>query len=881
MTKLRPALALVTVLLWLVPNSACRRWNRPPAAPSEPRPDSGAVDRDTGVTLSWTCSDPDKDDELTFDLFIGTTATPARADTGLRVPRYRPTRLKFATAYFWRVLARDRHGYETVGPLWYFRTVRFNNPPTTPHRPVPDSSAGAVPVYASLYWSGGDADTTDTVTYDVYFGTSSPPPLKAERIVDTSYSPSLLAYQTTYYWRIVARDNHGAITEGPVWFFTTRANQAPNRPRSPRPDSGASGQLLRPVLGWTGGDPDSIDEVRYDVYLGVAEPLSRIDSGRLADSIVVPHRLKYDSVYLWRVVARDNHQAQAQGPTWRFRTASPLSISAPESLARIRALATQAVTWNGGPFRPGPRQDRRPELTRSIQRSLVGTRAVRQSESQSPDSAIVSYSTDNGASWLRQGRALQTGGYDWVVPYLPTSNGRIRVTEWFAQDTYVGVSSRFTVYDTLPPTRATVTAPALDTVWPEAGLRRITWTGGTDGLDSVVVFFSPDNRATWLRQGRSTTPGSYLWRVSGPASGQAYIRIYLYCLSRRDSATSFRFTVTEATYPDSVVATIAQDSLVSPRAMVWDSIDNTIYVANYNDSSVVAIDPSNSIRASIRTGRFPVALTWAAQRNRLYAACSLGGVTVINCAANSVIKEVATGQSPAALCWNATNNKVYCANRQDSTLTIIDGTSDSVLVHRRVGAGPSAACWHPTLNRVYVANSAANTVTVIDGLTNGVLATIAVGTEPVAVIPDDVYNQVFVINRGSSSVTVISAANVAFPDEFVPLGPSHAVWNPQQEKVYVACTNGNQVGAIHAVTRQVETFFVGSQPRGLAWMATPSRLYVANSGSATVSIVNCASNSVIKTLPTGRTPHAVCYNPFANRVYVANAGDGTITVIGR
>ncbi|MBM3322873.1 hypothetical protein FJY69_05295, partial [candidate division WOR-3 bacterium] len=564
--SLRTTLALAGMLLLLAAHPSCRRWNRPPAVPSEPRPDSGAVDRDTGITLSWTCSDPDKDDELSYDIFLGTTAAPVRADTGLRAPRYRPARLGFSSAYFWRVLARDRHGYETSGPLWHFRTVRFNNPPRIPRRPVPDSGAGAASIYSRLYWSGGDADTSDTVTYDVYFGVSSPPPLKAEQLGDTFYPPGVLAYQTTYYWRVVARDNHGATSEGPLWRFTTRANQAPNRPRSPRPDSNAAAQLLRPVLGWTGGDPDSLDEVRYDIYLGIAEPLPMIDSGRLVDSLVLPRRLKYDSVYLWRVAARDNHLAQTQGPTWRFRTASPLSVTAPESLARLRAQTTQTVTWTGGPFRPGPWQDRRTKSTTDIRRHAFGLRTAHQPLNRDADSAVVAFSTDDGTSWLRQGRAVQPGRHDWNVPYLPTVSGRVRITEWFAQDTYVCVSSRFTVYDTLPPSRATLTAPALDTVWPEAGLRRITWNGGTDGFDSAVILYSPDNRATWTRQGRSITPGSYLWRVSGPASNQAYVRIHLYCLSRRDSATSFRFAVTEATYPDSVVATIVQDSAVTPRA---------------------------------------------------------------------------------------------------------------------------------------------------------------------------------------------------------------------------------------------------------------------------------------------------------------------------
>jgi len=76
-------------------------------------------------------------------------------------------------------------------------------------------------VDADLAWSGGDPDSPDTVTYDVYFGTSSTPSVVSMDQSSAVHDPGTLADNTLYYWRIVARDNHGLETEGPVWSFDT------------------------------------------------------------------------------------------------------------------------------------------------------------------------------------------------------------------------------------------------------------------------------------------------------------------------------------------------------------------------------------------------------------------------------------------------------------------------------------------------------------------------------------------------------------------------------------------------------------------------------------------------------------------------------------
>jgi len=90
-----------------------------------------------------------------------------------------------------------------------------------PSNPSPANHATGVSIHADLSWTGGDPDAGDTVTYDVYFGTTPTPPLVSTNQSATSYDPGTLSYNTKYYWKIVARDNHGATATGPVWDFTT------------------------------------------------------------------------------------------------------------------------------------------------------------------------------------------------------------------------------------------------------------------------------------------------------------------------------------------------------------------------------------------------------------------------------------------------------------------------------------------------------------------------------------------------------------------------------------------------------------------------------------------------------------------------------------
>jgi hypothetical protein len=121
------------------------------------------------------------------------------------------------------VILNDRTGEPYLSTMIAFDAIKFvyNNPPHKPYNPSPSNHATGVSIYADLSWSGGDPDAGDTVTYDVYFGTSSPPPLVSNDQSATTYDPGTLSYSTKYYWKIVATDNHGASTVGDIWDFIT------------------------------------------------------------------------------------------------------------------------------------------------------------------------------------------------------------------------------------------------------------------------------------------------------------------------------------------------------------------------------------------------------------------------------------------------------------------------------------------------------------------------------------------------------------------------------------------------------------------------------------------------------------------------------------
>ena len=296
-----------------------------PPGPGLSAPANGATGVSATPTLSWGASS----DATSYDVYFGATAAPPLV-TNTAGTTYSPGTLSLGTLYYWRVVAKSPGGSSTSA-TWSFTTQV--PPPAVPVLSAPGDGSRGVALTPTLGWDA----SSGAASYDVYFGTASPPP-QVTNTMGTSFATGTLAGGTLYYWQVVAR-NAGGSGASATWSFTTQVGP----PELVTPANGAIGVLLSPALTWGA----SAGATSYDVYFGpqASPPLV---SNTTATSYT-PGTLSPGALYFWRVVAKDSASASASA-TWSFTT--PASQQPPVALRFIPVAPCRiADTRNpDGPF---------------------------------------------------------------------------------------------------------------------------------------------------------------------------------------------------------------------------------------------------------------------------------------------------------------------------------------------------------------------------------------------------------------------------------------------------------------------------------------------------------------------------------------------------
>jgi len=165
----------------------------------------------------------------------------------------------------------DGTDYSTATYTMWIDVTPVNDPPTAPTLISPTNGAiDQSPCSLCLSWLGStDPDVGDTITYNVYLSTTSPPSASppVDNVLSGPWCPPIGTFcsNTRYYWNIGAVDSAGAETLGVAWSFdTTTTGFSMTNPFV----------LSEPIM--VGGSPVVIKSIQVKVTNGGTSPVSGV-----------------------------------------------------------------------------------------------------------------------------------------------------------------------------------------------------------------------------------------------------------------------------------------------------------------------------------------------------------------------------------------------------------------------------------------------------------------------------------------------------------------------------------------------------------------------------------------------------------------------------
>jgi uncharacterized protein (TIGR03437 family) len=275
--------------------------------------------------------------------------------------------------------------------------------------------------------------------------------------------------------------------------------------------------------------------------------------------------------------------------------------------------------------------------------------------------------------------------------------------------------------------------------------------------------------------------------------------------------------------------------------LAFNPASNTVLVTDENDDAVRVISlASNSTSATITlpAGSQAHAIAVNAAGNLAAVALSAqASVALIDLSQNKVVSVIGTGYYPSRLVFSGST--LLVTNSASGTVSAIDTVSRTVTQTLTAGLGASGIA--AAGNTAVVANMQAGSISVID-LTNNSVSTIALpaGSRPHEVAINGQATKAVITTPMSNGFLILDLASKSF----TPVATS--TWNGMGPGA--VAVNGNTA-------------------------------YIANQMTASVTVVDLGTGSVVKTFAVDPGPMAVAVNPAKNQLLVLAEGTGTVDVV--
>jgi serine/threonine-protein kinase len=260
-----------------------------------------------------------------------------------------------------------------------------------------------------------------------------------------------------------------------------------------------------------------------------------------------------------------------------------------------------------------------------------------------------------------------------------------------------------------------------------------------------------------------------------------------------------------------------------------------------------------------------------------------------------VTGKILVGQNPSFIQVAPNGQFAYVARPGAGVISVLDTATDRVSGHVKVPQGPPQfVSFSPDSRTAYVSiysprNAAVHLIAFIDTATSKVTATVRVDNftpGPSTVSPDGRF--LYVPNRNTAMkgahenvVDVIDTASRKLVGHItVPWDP-HWVAYAKDGRIYTTDHMSATVTVVNAATHSIITDIpVGETPHSEALSPDGSRLAVTSYAGNEVFLINTATDQMIAQIPVGKEPVGIAYSRDGKYLYTVNTDANSVTVIG-
>lgn len=451
--------------------------------------------------------------------------------------------------------------------------------------------------------------------------------------------------------------------------------------------------------------------------------------------------------------------------------------------------------------------------------------------------------------------------------------------------------------------RAATRPPALGAALPRVNDTLLLWndtlesgdvTQTNDGFAPSGVAYDANNSLLYVAASgvlsvvNTTTRKVVQSSVSGSGPGIAFDPDNGYVYEGDDSGDVFVFYASNASLQTKIPLLAPYLGAVNQPVVLYVSETQDLYIPSSNslgDGIVSVINSAtNAVTSQVTVGQDPGGATYDPADADVYVGnIGSNNISIISTTTNDLVGTIPVPSGPGSMVYDAATGLLYVADTNSTNVSVIDPASKSVLATIGTAVEPDCLALDPSTGDIYVSDYYNSSLTVVDPVTNSVVTYVSLGpyafpegltydpSDGELYVADSDQNGLSVVNLGNNTLSgsiltgVYATAAVATPTGFVYVGSG----DPPATVFVVALANDSEIGSLALPGLPVS-------PESLAYDPVDNSVYVADSGTDLVSVIDASTNAVRGPIAIPNSPYSIAVDNITGNVYVTNGGNVTV-----